>query len=65
MFEYVLFSFSPLGTLRDIRRLDGLQRFLDYFSVKIMKISFRKTYKSSSENKFRFDCSLHNPVQNI
>ena len=40
MFEYVSFSFSPFGTTREIRRLDGFQRFLDYFSVKMMKLFF-------------------------
>ena len=40
MFEYVSFSFSPFGTIREIRRVDGLQRFLDYFTVKMMKLFF-------------------------
>ena len=35
MFEYVSFSFSPLGTIPEICRLDGFQRFLDYYSVKL------------------------------
>ena len=51
MLGHVLFSFSLFGTIREIRILDGFQRFLDYFSVKIMHSSF-------SKNKFRFDCSL-------
>ena len=40
MFENVSFSFSPFGTIREIRRLDGFPRFLDYFSVKMMKLLF-------------------------
>ena len=40
MFEYVSFSFSPFGTIREIRRLVGFKRFLDYFSVKMMKLFF-------------------------
>ena len=40
MFEYVSLSFSPFGTIREIRRVDGLQRFLDYFSIKMMKLFF-------------------------
>ena len=34
MLEYVSFSFSPFGTIHEIRRLGGFPRFLDYFSVK-------------------------------
>ena len=40
MFEYVPFSFSPLERIREIHRLDGFQRFLDYFSFKNMKLFF-------------------------
>ena len=40
MFEYVSFSFSPFGTIREICRLVGLERFLDYFLVKMMKLFF-------------------------
>ena len=40
MFEYVSFSFSPFGTIREVRRLVGFKRFLDYFSVKMMKLFF-------------------------
>ena len=53
MFEYISFSFSPFGTIREIRRLDGFQGFLYYFSVKMMtlfffsKLSFNLTDSSS------------------
>ena len=40
MFEYVSFSFSPFGTIREIRRLNGFPRFLYYFSVKMVKLFF-------------------------
>ena len=40
MFEYVSFSFSPFLSIREIRRLDGFQRFVDYFTVKMMKLLF-------------------------
>ena len=40
MFEYLSFSISPFGTIREIRRLDGFQWFLDSFSVKMMKLFF-------------------------
>ena len=40
MFEYVSFSFSPFGTIREIRKLVGFKRFLNYFSVKMMKLFF-------------------------
>ena len=39
MFEYVSFSFSPFGTIREIR-LDGFLRFLDYFLFKKMELFF-------------------------
>ena len=42
MFENVSFSFSPFGTIREIRRLDGFPRFLDYFSAKRIKLFFPK-----------------------
>ena len=38
MFEYVLFNFSLFGTIREISRLDGFLRFLDYILVKKMKL---------------------------
>ena len=40
MFENVSFSLSLFWTIRGIRRLDGFPRFLDYFSVKMMKLLF-------------------------
>ena len=40
MFEYVSFSFSPFGTIREIRRLNRFPRFLYYFSVKMVKLFF-------------------------
>ena len=36
MFEYESFRFSPFGTIREVRRLNEFQRFLDYFSVKFL-----------------------------
>ena len=42
MFEYVSFSFSPFETVREIRRLDGFLRFVDYFSAKKMELFFPK-----------------------
>ena len=35
-----IISFSPFEAIREIRRLAGLRRFLDYFSVKMMKLFF-------------------------
>ena len=40
MFEFVSFSFYPFGTIGEIRRLGGFPRFLDYFSVNMMKLFF-------------------------
>ena len=40
MFEYISFSFSLFGRIREISRLDGFLRFLNYFSVKKMKLFF-------------------------
>ena len=40
--EYVSFSFSPFETVREISRLDGFLRFVDYFSAKKMELFFLK-----------------------
>ena len=42
MFEYVSFSFSPFGKVREISGLDSFLRFLNYFSAKKMEFSFPK-----------------------
>ena len=42
IFEYVLFSFSPFGTILEISGFDGFLSFLDYFSAKKMEFFFPK-----------------------